>query len=832
MPTNTAPDPVSDLLPHHLTERTHALNPKALKRSGTFVLCWLHHAIRAHTNPALDVALTIGNAIGKPVLVYQGLGGRHRYNSDRHHTFIMEGARDLQRDLADRGIAYAFWLPTSAEQVSPLRRSIGHSCAVVTEDFPAPPFPRWSASHARRAGVAMLAVDATCVLPLRVLDRRFTRAFEFRDAARDDWHQRLASTWIDVAPDVEPWDLDVETLGFEPLDLSAVDIAELCAACDIDHSVPPIERTHGGSMAGYQRWTDFKKTHLRRYDRRRNDAADMDAVSCLSPYLHHGHVSALRIAREAMEIGGKGAEKFLDELLVWRELAHNFCLHTPEQQLESLEAIPAWAHKTLAEHAQDGRDSLYSEESLARGRTTDRLWNAAQKSLLWNGELHNNLRMTWGKMIPHWTRDATHALRVLIELNHRYALDGNDANSYGGLLWCLGQFDRPFKPDRPVLGRIRDRSTADHEQRLDPAAFETAVHERHAAAPFRVAVIGAGVSGLTCARMLQDHGCTVTVFDRGRQPGGRLSTRRMGSITMDHGAPYFHVNHERFRRHVESWIDDGVCSRWTASVGLWDGEELTEREDTLYVGTPTMSTICTHLGRDLAIESSTTATRMERGTDGWSIEVERYDAGGTSTGPFDAAVLATPARQADRLLRDLEPDLNERNLECGSEMHPTWVLMCTISGLPEQLPAIIETPGDAVTEKLVRDDAKPERDLQTTNGRWLVYASRDWSTRRLDAARDDVAEALREECARLLGAVTRSEVAIDRITSIAAHRWGLARPLDQAIGECGFDADLRVAVCGDGFARSGVEAAFLSGQAAAARVLSLRAGLKPEAIAR
>jgi photolyase PhrII len=810
------------LLPHHLAERTHALNPKALEQSAAFVLCWLHHAIRDHENPALDVALTIGNAIGKPVLVYQGLGGRHRYNSDRHHTFIMEGARDLQRGIADRGIAYAFWLPTNVDEVSPLRRLMDHSCALVTEDFPAPPFPRWSVRHANRARVPTLAVDSTCVMPLRILDERFTRAFEFRDAAGDEWQQRLASTWTDVVPDVEPWDLDVDTLGFEPPDLSAMDIAETCAACDIDHSIPPVRHVRGGSTAGYRRWAEFKKTHLRRYDRRRNDAADIDAVSCLSPYLHHGHVSALRIAREAMEIGGRGAEKFLDELLVWRELAHNFCAHTPEERLESLEAIPSWARKTLSEHAQDGRDSLYSDESLARGQTTDRLWNAAQKSLLWNGELHNNLRMTWGKMIPHWTRDATHALRVLIELNHRYALDGSDPNSYGGLLWCLGQFDRPFKPERAVLGRIRGRSTADHEQRLDPTVFEAAVHERHAAVPFRVAVIGAGVSGLTCAGMLQDHGCTVTVFDRGRRPGGRLSTRRMGSIAIDHGAPFFHVSDERFRRHVDSWIEDGVCSQWSATVGRWDGVSLTEHEHTLYVGTPTMDAVCTHLGRDLAIESSVAATRMERKADGWAIEVERHDAGGTSSGPFDAVVLAMPEPQVRRLLPEHESSPAGAALVPGSGMYPTWVLMCRIAGPANRLPPIINTPRDEVIAMFVKDDAKPARHIEPDVGCWIVHASRDWSTRNIDATRDDAEELLREESARVLSAITQTAAHSDQVVPIAAHRWGFARPREPVRAECGFDADMRIAVCGDGYAHTGVEAAYLSGQAAAARLLSLR----------
>ena len=118
----------------------------------------------------------------------------------------------------------------------------------------------------------------------------------------------------------------------------------------------------------------------------------------------------------------------------------------------SLETLPTWAIQTLKRHEKDARKSLYSHESLSRGMTDDPLWNACQHSLLKHGELHNNVRMTWGKAILEWTETPERALEVLIDLNHRYALDGRDPASYGGILWCLGQFDRPFPPEQPILG--------------------------------------------------------------------------------------------------------------------------------------------------------------------------------------------------------------------------------------------------------------------------------------------------------------------------------------------------------------------------------------------
>ena len=233
--------------------------------------------------------------------------------------------------------------------------------------------------------------------------------------------------------------------GFDAIDLANADIAELCAQCEIDHTISPVVHTPGGSSAGYARWEKFKGQGLKGYARLRNDATVEfpQGVSRLSAYLHHGHVSPFRIAREAALDGSKGAAKFLDELLIWRELAHNFCFWVDDP--ESLAALPAWARETLVRHAADERSAVYSWERLARGETGDRVWDLAQTSLLRHGELHNNVRMTWGKALLRWTGSPQDALRLLIDLNHRYALDGSDPSSYGGLLLCLGLFYRPFR---------------------------------------------------------------------------------------------------------------------------------------------------------------------------------------------------------------------------------------------------------------------------------------------------------------------------------------------------------------------------------------------------
>ncbi len=168
----------------------------------------------------------------------------------------------------------------------------------------------------------------------------------------------------------------VADLSIETVDLATADLRALIAECDIDHMVGPVPHTLGGSSWGYDRWEAFKAKGLKNYAAERNDAL-RDGVSRMSAYLHYGMVSPMRIAREAAAMRGPGAEKYLDELLLWRELAYVFCHYKPNH--ENISAIPKWAIETLKQHENDTRPALLDWESLARGQTGDILWDAAQK---------------------------------------------------------------------------------------------------------------------------------------------------------------------------------------------------------------------------------------------------------------------------------------------------------------------------------------------------------------------------------------------------------------------------------------------------------------------
>ncbi len=778
-------------LPEHLHERIRIASASSPARDGEFVLYWMHHAVRDQENPALDAALHAAELLKRPLLVYQGLGGGHRYDSDRHHAIIVEGARDVAEALAKRGVRYTFHLGTKPGMPSPLHALATRAALVVTEDLPAPPFPQWTSALAQRARGPLWLVDTACVLPMRLVGRAFDRAFEFRRAWGKELERRAALPWPPVLATPRPFEGEV---GFDPIDLASCDIAALCAACPIDHSIGPAPETRGGQRAGKARWQAFKASGLASYDTLRNDAlvSPPRGVSRISPYLHHGHLSPLQIAREAHAHGSSGARKFLDELLIWRELAHNFCFQLADDRarLESLAALPQWARETLVGHEGDPREADYSWEVLARGDTKEALWDAAQTWLRVHGELHNNVRMTWGKALLRWCRSPQHALELMIDLNHRYALDGNDPNSYGGLLWCLGLFDRPFKPAQSIYGTVRARPAGVHARRLDVAAYLARARARTS---LSVGVVGAGIAGLAAARTLADLGFEATVLERAHAVGGRAASRTAHGHTFDHGAQYFTARDPLFQRYLESWIQLGIAAPWEGVIDRDSGDP--SSGGTRYAGVPTMRAVAEHLAGSLDIRLGVQIDSVACKNAQWQIAGER----------FGALVLALPPEQATPLLSAF-PTITARVATIKSL--PCWSAMVAFETRLE-LPFDAAFVEDSPLAWVARDSSKPGR---ARGERWVLHATPEWSGARLDEERDIVAD-------RLIQAFFDAfELPPVAPLYRAGHRWRYAR-VPEGIGEnCVWDAALGLAVCGDWCRSARVEDAFLSGVAAAGRI--------------
>lgn len=810
--TNTDPH----RLPLHLGERLCRLSSHGLRCEGEFVVYWMRVALRAHENPALDVAAHLAATLGLPLLVLQVLEDEGQFASDRLHTFALESFRDAQHELAERGIAFALHLRESHGDLSawPVFQ---RAALIVTDEMPVNPY-RSTASELIAYHPAC-TVDSSCIVPMSLTTRAPERAFAFRKETKSLRDARLGLDWTNVEP---PQSELPANLGFDSVDLRSLGsaaIAEIVAGREVDHLVGPVRDTPGGSTAGYFRWNRFVRTGLTSYARRRNDPLQTDGVSRMSAYLHLGCVSPFRLAREAAIAGAK---KYLDELLLWREVAWHFCFHTDE--VDEYEALPEWARKTLDTHADDRREKPLSWESLARAESGDLLWDTAQRSLLRHGELHNNVRMTWGKAFLDWTDTPREALRLALDINHRYALDGRDPASYGGVLWCFGLFDRPFTPELPIRGTVRPREVTRHAERLDVEEWAEHIN-RCSFSPTRVAVVGGGIAGLTCARALQDHGLEVVLFDKARGPGGRLSSRRSEVGIFDHGAQYFTAFDHRFARYVESWESDRVVASWVgrfATIAQGRKPLIDPSSRQRYSGRPRMSAVTRRLGSALRnTHYGVRVTSAERLDEKWGISGEDTDGNPLELGQFDQLVLALPAPQAHELLTSAG-EFSGADEVLGSleraVLEPCWSVMVHFA-------APFEPGFDAARVEnsplawVARESSKPGRE---PGERWVLQASPAWSRAHMEHTNEDVSDQLVE--------TFRTLVESPDVTFQRAHRWRFAR-VSEDVGEaCLLARGSGLVACGDWCIGPRVGAAWLSGAAAAGRLLGQLPGPNAEAL--
>ncbi len=785
------------------------MTPAEARAAGGYVLYWMRVAVRAHENPALDVAVALARAWGLPLLVLHALGERYPFASDRHHTFILEGALDVREDLAAKGIAYVFHLERPGHRGPHLRTLASRAATVVTELTPMEPLRGWTR---RLAEVAPLVeVDASCIVPLpSTLGAAPTRAFAFRDATA-----ALAAATLSGAYPVEPASgegirevsLDAFALPMQPLTFARADISALVGSADIDHGVAPVPSSRGGTRAGYARWEAFVGTQLSAYAATRNDPL-LEGTSRMSPYLHYGHVSPFRLGRDAFaRKGSQGAAKFLDELLVWRELAWHFCFH--EEHHDTVRALPLWARETLRAHQPDPRRHLPSWESLARGRSGDVLWDLAQQSLRAHGELHNNLRMTWGKALVGWTETAEDALGLLVDLNHRYALDGRDPGSYGGILWCLGAFDRPFPPERPVLGTVRERSTTQHAARLDVAAYRAHVRRSPFHHPPRVAVVGAGLSGIAAARTLLDHNVHTTLLDRAERPGGRLTSRTLAGVAFDYGAQYFTARSGDFAHLAAALAWEGELARWSPRVAHLGGAAAAaappEVEPPWYVAPGGFSRFTARLCEGLGARLGTRVDRVvEQPGGGFRLEGTGLDADAT----FDTVLLAVPMPNAAALM---PADAFVESVASRVHYAPCWSV--TFATEPREWPFDAAIVADGALSWACRETSKPGRSAALDV--WTLHASTAFSEAHLDAPPAEVAKLLHGAFAAWV------ELPCALLGEPHCKQWRLARPARGAKGSprYAFDEPRGLGIAGDGLGGPRVEGAYASGVALAGHVL-------------
>ncbi|WP_145392190.1 cryptochrome/DNA photolyase family protein [Stieleria neptunia] len=428
---------------------------------------------------ALQHAVDRAEALGKPLVIFEPLRVRYRWASDRIHRFIIEGMRDNADALRDKPVTYFPYVEPKPGRGSPLLAKLAEkACTVVTDEFPCFFLPDMIDAVKDRLPVPLELVDGNGVVPMRLPGRTFTVAHSYRR-----WMQKNILDCLTELPEPDPLgDVSMPELDklpasvtrkWKPADLDALLEPDGLAAIPIDHDVAPSPVVTGGSADAEKRLDRFLAERLQVYHTDRNHP-DEEATTGLSPHLHFGHIATHEIVErvldheewtpdQASDANGKNhdfwntsepAEGFLDQILTWREMGFNLAFREPDQY-DKIESLPDWAKKSIAATADDERPVTYTLEQFEAAETHDELWNAAQRQLVREGVMHNYMRMLWGKKILHWTESAEQALEFMIHLNNKYGLDGRDPNSYSGIFWVLGRYDRAWGPKRPIFGSLR-----------------------------------------------------------------------------------------------------------------------------------------------------------------------------------------------------------------------------------------------------------------------------------------------------------------------------------------------------------------------------------------
>ena len=440
---------------------------------GTCVVYWMQRSQRVLDNPALDVAVEAANLLHKPVVIFFAPVPFYPRANRRHYVFLQQGIDDIARHASERRVGFVLQsypdhsLLSFCEKVRP--------ALVVGDENPMREPEQWRQKVAKRLKVPFWTVDSDVIVPSRLLTKEHYSARTIRPRILE-----LLEGFL-----LPPANLNAGFPWTPPVGLRSLDPSRVMEGWRMDETASPVSTFRGGTTEALARLRSFVEEKLTRYPLERN-RPELPGTSALSPYLHFGHIGPLTVALAVRAAPAPEVAKnaFLEQLVVRRELSINFVRFNPEY--DSITSAPAWAHRTLGQHAIDERPRLYTASQMENAETHDPLWNAAHKQMVFTGWMHNYLRMYWAKKILEWSPSPAVAFQRAVEWNDRYELDGRDPNGYAGISWAIaGKHDRPWF-ERPIFGQVRYMSFGSTSKKFDSKRYIAQIEalEKGSAATF------------------------------------------------------------------------------------------------------------------------------------------------------------------------------------------------------------------------------------------------------------------------------------------------------------------------------------------------------------
>lgn len=311
----------------------------------------------------------------------------------------------------------------------------------------------------------------------------------------------------------------------------------------------------------------------------------------------------------------------------------------------------------------------------------------------------------------------------------------------------------------------------------------------------RVAIIGAGASGLACGQRLREWGFDVVLFDKSRGPGGRVCTRRRESDRFDHGAQYFTVSDPDFERDVKRWVSAGAVAEWEGRFGSWSAGASSQGDArrARWVGQPRMSALPRAAAEGLEVRLESRVISLDREGEEWIVTDDK----GVISAGFDWVVVTCPGPQAQPLIPESSPLYS---VAADLAYHACWAAMISFEE-PVAWPYDGVRLDHPVLAWAARDSSKPGR---AAGERWVLHAQPEWSLANVDETPEEVAELMVEALRDVTGS-------LPNVRDCAAHRWLYARSSETALEAVSIDTERQLGLCGDGASGSRLEQAWLSG---------------------
>ncbi|GIY36083.1 deoxyribodipyrimidine photo-lyase [Caerostris darwini] len=442
---------------------------KDISDNAQAVIYWMSRDQRVQDNWAFLYAQHLALRLDLPLCVCFCLVPKFLDATIRHYRFMLEGLKEVSKECESLNIHFHVLLG-EAKTVLPAFVKENNVGGIVTDFCPLRVPRKWVSDVLAKLpeDVPLCQVDAHNIVPCWIAsDKQEYGARTIRKKIHDKLKEYLTEFPSVIKQKQSAKD------ALEPVDWNTIE-----SNLEVNMDVKEVAWAKPGTTAGLCKISEFCKSRLKSFNDLRNDPTKNN-LSDLSPWFHFGQISIQRTILQVLKFKSKygpSVDAFVEEAVIRRELADNFCYYN--KNYDKVEGAYDWAKKTLKDHSKDKREYIYTKDQFENAETHDLLWNAAQRQMVKEGKMHGFLRMYWAKKILEWTNSPEEALEFAIYLNDKYELDGRDPNGYVGCMWSICGIHDQGWAERAVFGKIRFMNYKGCTRKFDVNGFIAKYREK------------------------------------------------------------------------------------------------------------------------------------------------------------------------------------------------------------------------------------------------------------------------------------------------------------------------------------------------------------------